>query len=366
MGRQCIPIRDDAPWRSQYADMTPDEAARYLREQPEVTRSFGETMRAMCPDVDVVSTLHAFYLELDPSLKPRSLTKRLQNWMADRNPPTSREEIFRCGFALRLSEQQVDYLLSITDGYGIQYRNGREVVLTWFLRNDMSYQEACAFLDACPPYEAHESFEEWGEAGSYATRAVRTSFGKAQTVEDLRACYERNLPLLGTQHVRAYHYFENYLERLIQPATFRVLPQERRYSIKTVMDTYLELKMPYTRSRAMLSPVQRLIKQNWPNETAIKDIRVHNADVPRKLLMLLYVVTENEGFDEPRLFEELDTFDDRVRDHWLILNAILDDCGMAQLDVRNAFDWLVLYALGAQGDETMADRMEAVIQGLYG
>ena len=357
-------ISDDAQWQSLYEDMTADEAARYLAEKPEITRSFGETLRRMRPGVNIVATLRSFYLELDPALKPRSLTKKLQNWMADRNPPTCREELFRCAFALSLSEEQLDYLLGITDGYGIQYRDGYEVVLAWFLRTGRTYAEACDFFATLPTYEPVEAFESAED--SAVTRVVQDSFQKVRTTDELRRVFESNIGNFGTQHVRAYHYFENYLERLIQPASSKLLPQERRYSIKTVMDTYLELKMPYTRNRTKLTPVQRLIKQNWPNETAIKDIRIHNSDVPRKLLMLLYVVTENEGFDEPYLDDATDTFNDRVYDHWLILNAMLVDCGMAQLDVRNAFDWLVLYALAAQGEEAMSERMEAVISELYG
>ena len=354
---------DDALWQSRYADMTPCEAARFLREKPHISRSFGETLRRMCPDVNIIATLRAFFLELDPTLKPRSLTKKLQNWLADRNPPTSREELYKCAFALQLREEQLDYLLAITDGYGIQYRDGREVVLVWFLRVGRQYREACAFFETLPPYEPTEEFPV--ESDSVVTHIVQDSFQRVMSLDELRVCYEHNLHRFGTQHARAYHYFENYLERLIQPTSSKLLPEERKYSIRTVMDTYLELKMPYTRSRTKLTPVQRLIKQNWPNETAIKDIRAHNADVPRKLLMLLYVVTENEGYDEPYADDIPDSFDNRVHDHWLILNAILIDCGMARLDVQNAFDWLVLYALGAREEEAMSERMEAVISELY-
>ena len=51
--------------------------------------------------------------------------------------------------------------------------------------------------------------------------------------------------------------------------------------------------MPAARSRSSYTLIQKLIKQNWPNATALKNIRNHQEDVPRKLLMLLYVVTEN-------------------------------------------------------------------------
>jgi len=351
--------------------MTAEEAARYLSEVPKVTRSFGDTLRSMRPDLDIISRLRSFYLDLDPTQNPRSVTKRLQNWLADRNPPTGREEFFRIAFALGLTEAELDYLLSIVDGYGIQYRNGREAVLTWFLRTDRTYQEADAFFETLPAYEGIEALPQ--DEDLRVTREVFDCFAQVTTLEGLAACYERCLDRFGTQHARAYYYFDRYLERLIQPAPKdKDMPEEQRYSIKSVMDTYLTLRMPSARARTDFTPVQKLIKQNWPNETAIKDIRAHKMDVPRKLLLLLYVVTENEGFEGEAEnvagsdIPEDGALVDRFRDHWLVLDAMLADCGMALLDMRNAFDWLVLYATAAHEDESMSERMEAVIAELYG
>ena len=59
--------------------------------------------------------------------------------------------------------------------------------------------------------------------------------------------------------------------------------------------------------------------------------------MPRKLLLLLYVVTENTG-DTGDPYRELDesyiTLEERLEDHWWTLNAMLSDCGMAPLDLR--------------------------------
>ena len=43
----------------------------------------------------------------------------------------------------------------------------------------------------------------------------------------------------------------------------------------------------------------------------------------------------------------------------------LNDRGMAQLDMRSAFDWLVLYAVAVEDDEAMSERLAAVIASLY-
>ena len=50
--------------------------------------------------------------------------------------------------------------------------------------------------------------------------------------------------------------------------------------------------------------IQRLIKSNWPNTTALKNIRNRKADVPRKLLLLFYIITENAADEEYRETDE--------------------------------------------------------------
>ena len=60
------------------------------------------------------------------------------------------------------------------------------------------------------------------------------------------------------------------------------------------------------------------------------------------------------------------TIQERVEQHWWTLNAMLADFGMALLDPRNVTDWLILYAIGAAGEEEpMSDRLEQVISLMY-
>ena len=107
------------------------------------------------------------------------------------------------------------------------------------------------------------------------------------------------------------------------------------------------------------------VTETTSNTAALKNIRNRKEDVPRKLLLLLYVVTENVIDDSyHELDEEYITMQERLEDHWWTLNAILTDCGMPTLDPRNPTDWLVLYALTAD-EESMSERMEQVIEKIY-
>ncbi|MDO5133738.1 MAG: hypothetical protein Q4D81_12285 [Eubacteriales bacterium] len=442
-----------------YGNMTPKMAAEYLREERISIRSFSDTLRGMYPYNDIRRRLKRFYRENQIDGRQRSMDRKIQNWISGRNQPTNREDFFRIAFALGLTEMQLNFLLGICTDYGIQYRDGQEVVLAWFLRNGYGYQEAMVFLNglSVPETEAgipadfsgkecnsHERFEssaasavsakrELGEAKNSAndntapdsadasapdsavataapgsgnseegavahtcpeqecrhaasripaginafnakgytevsriTHEIRNEFQLARTVEELRTCYLRNLDRFGQIHLRSYYYFRQYLKQLIQPLSVAG-EDEMDYSIDTVMGTYLTLQMPAGKKRSNYSLVQKLIKHNWPNITSVRNIRSQQEDVPRKLLLLLYVVTENSDYrgDYSEFDEDYISLEERVEDHWWTLNAMLTDCGMAPLDLPNAFDWLILYAVSTSGEESMSGRLEGVINELF-
>lgn len=201
--------------------------------------------------------------------------------------------------------------------------------------------------------------------GKSVTQELRDAFLLAHTEDDLRECYLSNLPLMGHLHFRAYHHFQEYLDQLIHPASAWGGMKEPDYSIEAVMEQYLTMNMPSIRSRGSFTVIQKLLKKNWPSATSLKNIRMHKEDVPRKLLLLLYVVTENVLDGEyHEIDEEYISPEDKLEDHWWALNAILADCGMPPLDPRNATDWLILYSLAAD-DEPMSQRMEQVIECMF-
>ena len=373
--RSPRPVPSMTPAPVLYGGMTPHMAASYLREAGITTRSFSETLQTMYPHDDLVERLVRFYVISGTGANEQSLARRFENWMRDRNRPTNREDIFKIAFALELNESQLDYLLGLTTGYCIQYRDGYELVLAWFLRKGYGYREALEFHASLPTYEPHETMSP--AMYTHETRRLKVGLANIRTLDDLHGFYLLNMHCFGTQHLRGHIIFERFLSQLIKP-TSPFAPDESAYSIERIMQEYLSMHMPTTRKRKSLTLVQRLIKKEWPNATTIKTVRNHTKDVPRKLLILLYVITENCGIAEnnpalvtvPGFVDEpvpnsLPAIEQQTSDHWWTLNAILHDCGMAALDPRNAFDWLVLYAISVEDDEPMSERMEQVIDELF-
>lgn len=344
-------------------EMTPAMAAEYLWNGRIALRTFCDTLREFYPHADLVPRLTAAFQAGAREGKTDSIARNVRNWAAGHSQPTSREDIFHIAFALSLSEQQAGYLLGLCTDYAIHYRDGREAVYTWFLRTGRSYAGARAFFESLPPAPRLDSLPE--VAGAHLTRDLQNEFLQVRTLDDLRKCYLRNLENFGTLHLRAYTYFSKYLKQLIRPASPADV-REPDYSMEAVMEQYLSLKMPSGKNRGGYTAVQKLIKRNWPNTTALKNIRLRKEEVPRKLLLLLYVITKNVVDGEYcELDEDYISPQERLEDHWYCLNAILTDCGMPRLDPRNATDWLVLYAITAGEDQPMSERMEQVIEALY-
>ena len=345
--------------------MTPRMASEYLREGRIMLRSFAETLRECYPYPDLGVRLAASMQAYEPETAPDSVARRVRGWLAGKSLPRNREDVFRIGFALDLTEAQTSLLLGLCFDYGIHYRDPRDAVYAWFLRNDLGYDEARRFYASLPEPPRAVDYVDFG-ADVHLTQRVQAAFRGVHTVEALREAYLDNIESFGVLHLRAYKYFEKYLNLLTHPATGWGSEDDGDYSLETVMEQYLSLHMPAGRSRAGYSVVQKLLRRNWPNATTLKDIRAHREDVPRKLLLLLYVITGNVVDEEySELDEDYITIEQRLEDHWWVLNTILLDCGMPTLDPRNATDWLVLYALTADADESTSERMEQVIDALF-
>lgn len=345
--------------------MTPEMASEYLRDGRITLRTFSESLRDIYPHPDIGLRLTDSFRAYEPRVSPEAVSKKVRGWLDGKSRPSRREDVFRIGFALDLSESDVGHLLGQCTGYGIHYRDPMDAVYTWFLRNDRGYDEAREFYSSLPPIDSAAGYIE-APGNAHITSELRNALMTSRTVEELREAYLANMGRFGELHLRAYKYFEKYMNLLMHPEAGWDGDGAVDYSLETVMEKYLTLHMPSGRSRGGYSVTQKLLKRNWPNATALKNIRAHREDVPRKLLLLLYVITENVVDGEySELDEDYLSISERLRQHWWVLNAILIDCGMPALDPRNATDWLIMYALTADGDESMSERMSQVIDHLF-
>ena len=291
--------------------------------------------------------------------------RKVRNWMHDRNLPQNREELFKICFALGLDEKSTDAVLGITAESGIHYRNARELVYAFSIRNGMDYPEASECVERLG---ADRLSETSGQAGSKDPRAalheeeltghVRSRFARIKTEEDLKNFFGIHREKFGIQHRTAYRKFRKMLESLLRPAQEEgLLPNEQDYSVKKVVEQYLRMGVPYEKKSGGYTQIQRAIKQHWPSARSIHEMYSGKTDVDRKTLLLLYLATEGETEAcEPG----------KVREHRRRMDLMLAQCGMPVLNIHCPFDYLILLAVRQEGeDEFISSRMEKMLRKIF-
>lgn len=353
-----------------------------------------------------------------------NMSRNVRNWMNGINIP-QREQLFQMCFALELDESRASQLLASISDTGIHYRNPEELVYAFGLRQKMSYGETVQLKnEIMEKYYQNKkdasSSEKNSEAKVYTRQIQRKFLDEVHTVEDLKQFFEENSGVFGKIHEAAYDEFMRMLKLLQNPETDfeaywmqylkentgyseeerqkeveRIKQDLKKKSVEEIIEEYLRMYVPKNTSRKKTGEgkrnytyLQRVIKKNWPSESIISKMKTKEMDVSRKVLLLLFLLTEEfEVSDlinreqEDDIFSDLDEGDeylsdlgemedanDRMERRIVQLNLFLEAYGMNQLDPGSAFDCFVLYALKASydGDEdNMGERFKSVLKLLF-
>lgn len=353
-----------------------------------------------------------------------NMSRNVRNWMNGINIPQG-EQLFQMCFALELDESRASQLLASISDTGIHYRNPEELVYAFGLRQKMSYGETVQLKnEIMEKYYQNKkdalSSEKNREAKVYTRQIQRKFLDEVHTVEDLKQFFEENSGVFGKIHEAAYDEFMRMLKLLQNPETDfeaywmqylkentgyseeerqkeveRIKQDLKKKSVEEIIEEYLRMYVPKNTSRKKTGEgkrnytyLQRVIKKNWPSESIISKMKTKEMDVSRKVLLLLFLLTEEfEVSDlinreqEDDIFSDLDEGDeylsdlgemedanDRMERRIVQLNLFLEAYGMNQLDPGSAFDCFVLYALKASydGDEdNMGERFKSVLKLLF-
>lgn len=354
-------------------DKTPQQMVEFLKEGARF-RGFNDVLERVYPGEDLASKLAQGLSELTGE-EYGSISRKVRNWIKGQNMPKNRETLFQICFILGLDEAQAGLVLGTASETGIHYRNPEELVYAYALRNGKSYEEAQHLKEeACKIYE-----EEVGKKGSgkketpVYTKQVRDTFSQVSCDEDLFEFFRKHSKELGILHETAYAKFTELLDYLQNPKGESGEP-ERKFTMEEVVRDYIRMNVPQTKKVSDYILLQRLVKKYWPNESNLLNMRSRKEDVSRKVLILLYLITEafdgmEDGEEDEEYylddFEEDEDSDIRLEIRFEKMNLFLDSYGMNLLDPGNPFDLLVLYAMKTQEGDFVSDRMEAVLSVLF-
>ena len=308
-------------------------------------RGFDDVIKSMYPGEDLGARLTKG-MEALTGENHDSMARKVRNWLNGRNAPQSRETLFQISFVLGLGEEQASRLLGMVDGMGIHYRNPDELVYAYALRAGLSWKEAVRLkAKALEIMEERRSGAD-GEETVY-TRQLREAFLSVKTEEDLMNFFRQNGRRLGRLHETAYRKFVELLEILRKPESERdiagpVGEEEEAYTMEEIISNYLGMNVPEGRRLGNMTPLQKLVKKYWPNESSLVNMRNRKEDVSRKVMILLYLIIESyneedwdeDGWDEDGWddWEEDEDGDTRLEIRLEKLNLFLDAYGMNLLD----------------------------------
>ena len=311
------------------------------------------------------------------------------NWLQGISLPKKREVVFQICFALSLNEREADCLIGFITETGLHYRNPEELIYAYALRKGKTYSEACELKKRMMT----RFFSEYDRGTSSCqevvySQIIRDDFAFVQSEDALTKFFERHAAMLGTLHETAFREFKAMMQELTRPENMaayaypdhpresvwkdaRDALQENAYSIQEIMDTYLRMNVPGKGNVSKLTPLQKMVRRCWPNDTSLRRMLLRKEDVSRKVLILLYLITEtyeiDNECDEYACEYGLATPDRTVlfRSRLNTMQRFLEKCGMNPLDPRNEFDYIIIYAIGTQEGEYSSDRLEEVLSLLY-
>lgn len=326
-------------------------------------RTFPEILGAFYSGPDLKENLVSGLCEIEDAAR-ESIARKVRDWLKCKYAPSEREELIKLCFVLKLDETKSGAFLSLTSEEGtFHLRNPRELVFAYCLRTCKSFPHAIQMISGLGSADRGRNKQD----SLVFTNITADSFRNVYDDETFNKFYAENYDSFGELHNTAYARFLYFLNLLVQPKP-GYHNKEDKYSDESVVDKYLRMNLPLDKKTSKYSVLQKTIRKYWPNITSITKMRSREEDVTRRVLLLLYLITEggitDEDSDAYILDEDL-TDEERFVEHYWRLNSMLNDCGMGKIDPRNIFDWLILYCLKSSDEEAMSERMQAVLNIIF-
>ena len=369
---------------------TPEEAADALERIP--IRTFVDVLHAAAPDVvDLRETLVSGLCVNDEGADRATIDRNVRNWLSGRVMPTKREKLFELCFVLNMDLKRADDFLAVAGETGIHWRDAREMVYGYALREGMTWREAQALMTRVLPEPPREEKTRDGEKSSEdgkkkrggkpkevvqparneLTQLMKRDAGDIAGEDELREYLLENAERMSAMHNTAYRYFNYLMEMVKNP---NVADEQNAYSIKEVIEKYLYAIPTLARKEAEGRPCMESIMKAWPNESMFSRMKTRTVDVSRKALLLLFIATDGEDAYDEAYAEAAGSARAQAnaafKATYIRINTMLGNCGYHRLDPRNPFDWVILYCLRVNSAdeferEALNERLGQVLELLF-
>ena len=236
-------------------------------------------------------------------------------------------------------------------------RNYKDVIYMFCLKHKRGVAEAerliqkYEFLD-----KTNTEAQDFNKRGTL-TGDLENKFHGLRTEEDLDAFFNENADYFGKFNRTAYKIFMEYYDCAVADIErWKAEMTQEKYNHKdaSVEDICDEIKSIPDKQIAALNLIQEIIAKDEPDRKRLTNVKNKKEKIPRKYLILFFMLTSANEEDYKESIEEL--------------NEVLDQCGMPRLDSRNPFDWIVmnsLYVSTKNDYDGALDRMKEIAEKIF-
>lgn len=366
-------------------EMTVQEAIAFL-EQQEKIRTLKEKLEKFYQGNNLRRTLVEGLMHNHPNMEKESIERRVRGWLNDSSRSVRKSDAIEICFILKLSVEEADQLVALISEEVLHWRNPDEIVFIFALKQGLDYCEALE-LNSQMSKLLEKVKEDKNPPENSFTPIIRTEISALNTKEELADYLKQAVPRLGRCHNNAYKLFTEMMDILEHPRFYETIEQaelfdRERLTIRDILKEYFyESNVLYAKrivreskkkdsklkeeEKRVFSAIQEKVSASWPDETALSKMKSRKTDVTRKVLILLFLATD-QGMDMGEDVDDEPTEDEVFEDLYERLNDMLILCGFQTLDPRNPFDWLILYCICVQDMFDVDIRMREIFREMFG
>lgn len=321
--------------------------------------------------------------ETEPKAVREAKAKRVRNWFTGKVSSISKLDAFEVCQILGLTLQQTDEFLMLVTGEAIHWRDPSEIIWAYAIDRGLSYEKTCELLERAKSASGSEKVRERRDI--YTDTVKQEIMTSNLTEEELLLYLENHREKLGKFHNTAYQVFDACMKQLESGEAEDLMEDASKMTVRDILENYMYRRLvPLNKhtgqdkgqkadaQKKVFAAVQKSIRTNWPDEATLSKMASRKLDIPRKVLILLFLATDNgdREYEEPvdeddfDFEEEVLTRDEVFQLLYTRLNQMLQRCGFRMLDPRNPFDWMVLFCICVDDiwdtDRRMAQLLQAV------
>ena len=334
-------------------------------------RTLSQKLNAFSNGKDIKKLLINGLCEHHPEKNPETISRNVRNWLSDRQNKIQKKDAIEICFILDLDFEASNTLVAMISEEALHWRNPDEIPYIFALYNKLSFNTA---VELDKKIKQQLSVHISANREKSFTNVVKKEIIKIKSENELVDYVVENYARLNSYHNTAFELFCEMMKTLEFPLENDniddgYLAENKKYSVGKIVQAYmhredipeLDTKDHFPKSetaktrrkdaKTAYSAIQRSVAQNWPSETMISRIFNRNADVTRKILILLFLATFDVGStaENDDLLEwdaEYEKSGDEIfEEFYMGMNQMLENCGFVGLDPRSPFDWIVIFCM---------------------